>query len=104
MNIIKQLKIETMKNLTFALIIATALAACGGKQNTENVPVVVVDTAAIQRNAVAAEQARMKVEETRIKAEKDSLKIVAQKEADRVASGPGRAKRRNPGAAGYPFQ
>ncbi len=69
-----------MKNLTLALIIATAFAACGGKQNTDTVPVVMVDTAAIQRNAVVAEQARMKTEEARLKAEKDSLKLVAQKE------------------------
>ena len=42
-----------MKNLTLVLIIATAFAACGGKQNqSAAIPVVVVDTAAIQRNAV----------------------------------------------------
>ena len=69
-----------MKKIVLALMITSVFAACGGKQNTDALPVVMVDTAAIQRNAVAAEQARMKADEARLKAEKDSLKIVAQKE------------------------
>ena len=62
-----------MKNLTLVLIIATAFAACGGKQNqSAAIPVVVVDTAAIQRNAVIAEQERLKAE---LKVKEDSIAI-----------------------------
>ncbi len=63
-----------MKNLTLALIIATAFAACGGKQNeSAAVPVVVVDTAAIQQNAVIAEQARLKVIQDSIDIAKNAI-------------------------------
>lgn len=63
-----------MKNLTLALIIATAFAACGGKQNeSAAIPVVIVDTAAIQRNAVIAEQARLKAEQDSILIAKNAI-------------------------------
>ena len=58
-----------MKKLSVALIIAASFAACSGKQNT---PVVIVDTMAIQRNAVTAEQTRLKVEQQKIE---DSIRI-----------------------------
>ena len=58
-----------MKKLSVALIIAASFAACSGKQNT---PVVIVDTMAIQRNAVAAEQTRLKAEQQKTE---DSIRI-----------------------------
>ena len=56
-----------MKKLLLAIIVTTAFAACGNKQNTAVAPV--IDTAAILKNAALVEQAR-------VKAEQDSLAIV----------------------------
>ncbi len=67
-----------MKKLSVALIIAASFAACSGKQNT---PVAVVDTVAIQRSAVAAEQARLKVQEDSIRIAKEAT--AKQREKDR---------------------
>lgn len=72
--------VSIMKNISIALIIAASLAACSGKQNTATV--VVVDTAAIQRNAVIAEQARIKVQQDSIRIAKEAM--AAQREKDNV--------------------
>ncbi len=68
-----------MKKMVTLIAVAAVFAACGNKQNTQ---AVIVDSAAIQRNAIAAEQARI-IEEQRIK---DSIKTVVMKEESAKAA------------------
>lgn len=76
-----------MKKIALILIVAASFAACSGKENKAAIePVVVVDTAAIQRNAILAVQAQEKAvqDSTRIAQNAVALAAAKQKENNRV--------------------